>query len=141
MKVAFSVQGRGPKQMVSPVFGRCPGFEVVEIEGTGVKESSFMENPAFSAGMGAGIAAAQAVVEAGAKAVVAGNFGPNAFMVLKQSGIKVYQASGISVEEAAKKFSEGGLSEIASSNVPGHFGMGPGLGRGRGGFGRGPPAK
>jgi predicted Fe-Mo cluster-binding NifX family protein len=136
MKVVFSVSGKGLEQLVSPVFGRCRGFEVLEIEGSKVKESSFLPNPAFSAGMGAGIAAAQAVAEAGAEAVVTGNVGPNAFMVLNQAGIKVFRASGISVEDAAKRIGEGSLPEMAGSNVPGHFGMGPGFGRG-GGFGRG----
>ena len=41
-------------------------------------------------GSGAGIAAAQAVANAGADAVVAGNYGPNAFQALAAGGLQLF---------------------------------------------------
>lgn len=141
MKVAVSAFEGKMEEKVNPVFGRCPGFVIAEVEGGKVKSSSFVENPAMSAGMGAGVAASQKVVEQGAEAVVTGNTGPNAFMVLQQSGVKVYRAAGQSVGEALKQLGQGKLEEMKGSNVAGHFGMqGAGAGRGAGrgmGAGRG----
>ncbi len=137
MKVAISAMSEDLEQQVNPVFGRCPGFVIVEIDGKEIKGHSFVPNPAAQSGMGAGIAAAQAVASQGVQAVVSGNIGPNAFMVLNQSGIKVYQVQGLSIEQAAKQLGEGTLKEMSAASAPGHFGMGagrdPGPGRGAGG--------
>lgn len=137
MKIAVSAESNDLKQNVSPVFGRCPGFIIAEIEESQVKEHFFIPNPAMQAGMGAGIAAAQEIAKQGAKAIISGNIGPNAFSVLKQSGIQVFQFYSGSIETALKQFAEGKLTEINASTAGGHFGMRKGPGRGRG-FGRGP---
>jgi len=132
MKVAISASSGDLKQLVNPVFGRCPGFIIAEIEGKEVKGHSFVPNAAAQSGMGAGVAAAQAVASQGVQAVVSSNFGPNAFMVLNQSGIKLYQAQGLSVEQAVKQLGEGTLKEMSAASAPGHFGMGAGRGAGAG---------
>ncbi len=131
MKVAISAISEDLKQTVNPVFGRCPGYIIAEIEGKEVKSSSFMPNPAMETAMGAGTAAARAVAEQGAEAVITGNVGPNAFIVLQQTGIKVYKATGLSVQQAIQQLAEGKLKEMAGSSVSGHFGMGAGRGSGR----------
>ena len=136
MKIAISAISDDLEQQVNPVFGRCPGFLIVEVEGKELGKHSFVPNAAAQAGMGAGVAAAQAVAQQGVQAVISGNFGPNALMVLKQSGIKIYQASGLTANQAVKQFIEGKLQEIKAPSVEGHFGMGAGRGAGRG---RGPP--
>ncbi len=138
MKIAVSAVSGDLSQPVNPVFGRCNGFVIAEVEGKEMKESRFIPNPAMGAAMGAGIAAAQAVAEQQVEAVVTGNVGPNAFMVLNQSRIKVFQAAGISVQRAIQLFAAGKLTELGSSSVAGHFGMGAGKGIGSGrGAGRG----
>jgi len=134
MKVAVSAVSEDLEQEVNPVFGRCPGYVVAEVEGKDVRETRFFPNPAVSVGMGAGIAAAQAVVSENVEAVISGNFGPNAFRVLQQSGVKVYKANGLTVKQALKQVAEGKLEQVKSFSVPGHFGMGAGAGPG---FGRG----
>jgi len=144
MKVAVSVMGNGMEQQVSPVFGRCNGFMVAELVGKESKKGNFVPNKSAGAAMGAGIAAAQQIAEVGVQAVIAGNFGPNAFMVLHQAGIKCYQAVEMSVEQALKQLSEGKLQQASQASAPGHFGMGTGRGAGMGsgrgaGRGRGPP--
>ncbi len=138
MKIAVSVMSDDLNSMVNPVFGRCAGFLMVEVDGKEIKNSSYIENESMSARGGAGIAAAQSVINQGAKAVISGNLGPNAFMVLKQMDIKVYQASGLSVKVAIEKLADGKLPEMTTSSVETNFGMGSGRGMGVGrGTGRG----
>jgi predicted Fe-Mo cluster-binding NifX family protein len=101
-------------------------------------EAESVDNPAMSAGGGAGIQAAQFVVERGAEAVVSGNVGPNAFAVFESAGVPVYLFGGGSVREAVEACKEGRLSRAGTANVQAHAGMGGGRGTGRGmGRGRG----
>ena len=132
MKVAVSAVSKDIKQPVNPVFGRCPGYVIAEIDENKVKETKFVKNPGMSTGMGAGIAAAQAIASQGVQAVISGNVGPNAFMVLQQSGIKIYRAANLTVEQALQQFDEGKLEEVKGSTAPGHFGIGQGAGMGTG---------
>ncbi len=141
MNVAVSAVSNDIKQQVNPVFGRCPGYVIAKIEGKELKETKFVKNPGAETGMGAGIAAAQAVAGHSVQAVITGNVGPNAFAVLQQAGIKIYLTTGSSVEQALQQLAEGKLSEMPNSNVPGHFGIGKGAGFGGGrGMGQGPGA-
>jgi len=138
MKIAVSAVSEDLKQPVNLVFGRCPGYVIAEIDGKKVKETKFVKNPGISTGMGAGIAAAQAVASQNVQAVISGNVGPNAFMVLQQSKIKVYRVTDLTVEQALQQFAEGKLEEVKGSTAPGHFGMGQGQGMGSGtGMGQG----
>lgn len=137
MKIAVSTSGGGLKDIMSPIFGRCPTFTVVTVEGKDIKKADVIPNPGNRAGGGAGVAAAQAVIDSGAEAAITGNCGPNAIAVLSRAGVKVYLASG-TVEEVVKALLEGKLSALSAPSVPGHFGPGAGRGFGRGGgFGRG----
>lgn len=130
MKIAVSSSESGLKDIVYPVFGRCPAFSIVTVEGKIIKNTDIIPNPGIREGGGAGIVAAQAVANAGADAVITGNCGPNALSVLFQAGIKVYSFSG-SAENAVKNLLEGKLSAVTKPGAS-HFGMGFG-----GGFGRG----
>jgi predicted Fe-Mo cluster-binding NifX family protein len=135
VKVAVSSSGAGLDADASPVFGRCPTYVFVD---TDSMEAESVDNPAMSAGGGAGIQAAQFVVERGAEAVVSGNVGPNAFAVFESAGVPVYLFGGGSVREAVEACKEGRLSRAGTANVQAHAGMGGGRGTGRGmGRGRG----
>ena len=145
MKVAVSAMGTGLKAQVSPVFGRCPWFVIVETDGkkiTGHKD--VQNNSAMQAGS-AGIMAAQQAGNEGAGTVISGAVGPRAFAVFNQFGIKAYQGTGGTVEENVNAFMDGNLQEIKTPGMMG-FGMGRGFGAGMGtgrgggrggGFGRG----
>jgi predicted Fe-Mo cluster-binding NifX family protein len=139
MKIAVSAEGATLEAAASPVFGRCPYYVFVDTE---TMEAVGVDNPAMSAGGGAGIQAAQFVMEQGAKAVVSGNLGPNADQVFQASGVPVYFFGGGTVHEAVDAFKNGKL-EKGGANVAAHAGMGMlqrGSGRGMGrrqGMGRG----
>ncbi len=123
MKIAVTVASNDLKQKVNFVFGRCPGFLIIEVKGKKIKKKEFIENKAKDGAMGAGIAAAQTIANQGIKAVISGNIGPNAFRVLHESKIKVYQVSELSVEDAIQQFSEGKLKETNINSATGHFGL------------------
>jgi len=138
MKIAISASSADIEGTVNPVFGRCPGFIIVDAEGGEIKSSEFLENAAMNSATGAGIATAQTVINKGAEAIISGNIGPNAFNVLKQAGIKFYPAHGMAIKEAVKKASRGELNESGSASAGANFGMrGAGRGAGTGTGGRG----
>ncbi len=128
MKIIVASSGKGLNANVFPVFGRCPSFSLVEADGKKITGEKEVANPGYQAGGGAGIVAAQAVIDAGAQAVIAGNFGPNAGMVLSQAGISVYSVAGGTVKQAVESLIAGKLPP--ASQVPGHFGMQRGMGGG-----------
>ena len=97
----------------SPVFGRCAAYVFVE---TDTMALEVVENPAIGASGGAGIQAAQFVVERGAQAVVTGNVGPNAFNVFGQAGIQVIVGVSGSVRHAVEQFKTGTLSSASKPN-------------------------
>ena len=75
-------------------------------------------------GGGAGIQAAQYVVERGARAIVSGRVGPNAFDVLQAAGVAIYPFDGGTVRQAVEAFKAGRLSETGSATAGAHAGTG-----------------
>ncbi|MBN1169656.1 NifB/NifX family molybdenum-iron cluster-binding protein [Candidatus Micrarchaeota archaeon] len=141
MKIAVSTSEGGLKDSICPVFGRCPTFTVINTKENNIGKVDIIANPGGQAGGGAGVAAAQAVIDAGVEAVITGNCGPNALAVLLQAGVRIY-SSAATVEDAVKELLAGKLSAVNAPTAPGHFGMGFGRGRmsGRGtGFKGGRP--
>ncbi|MHA1712382.1 MAG: NifB/NifX family molybdenum-iron cluster-binding protein [Candidatus Freyarchaeota archaeon] len=143
--MAVASQGRGGlDDVVSPTFGRCPAFTIVDIENGKIKKVDIVPNQAASAMHGAGIAAVQTLANLGVKAIMAGRFGPNAYAVCNQSRIQMIEAQpGIKIRDAVQSFISGKLRSIPAPTAPMHIGMGfvprqPGMGMsmGRGG-GRG----
>jgi predicted Fe-Mo cluster-binding NifX family protein len=128
MKIAVAANGADLDAPLSPVFGRCPTYILVD---TVTMQYEAVTNPAVSAGGGAGIQAAQFVVERGAQAVVAGNVGPNAFDVFRAGGIPVYLFKGGTVQQAIEAYKGGRLSSADGATVSAHAGMGRGMGQRR----------
>jgi len=132
MKICVCSTGSNLDSQVSPVFGRCPYFLIVDSE---TKEFKSISNLAGQADRGAGVAAGQLVASEKTVAVICGNFGPNALSVLQMSGIKIYPGIfGLTVRQTIDKYNKGELKEIKIPSAPGRFGP-PG---GRRGFGPGP---
>jgi predicted Fe-Mo cluster-binding NifX family protein len=133
MKVVVTANGRDLDAPVSPIFGRCPAYILVDTE---TMQFEAIDNPALSAGGGAGIQAAQFVIERGAQAVLTGNVGPNAFGVFQAASVPVCLIEGGTVREAIEAYKAGKLQPLVGANVLAHSGMRGGMGRGRG-MGRG----
>ena len=82
-----------------------------------------IENENLAAAGGAGISSAKIVIDAGAKAVLTGNCGPNAERTLTAAGLKLYTGATGTVAEAVELFKSGKLAEASGPNVEPHFGM------------------
>ena len=143
MKIAVSASSPDLSGPVDPRFGRCPYFLFVDPDSM---EFEAIENPNISSASGVGIQSAQLVAEKGAKAVLTGSCGPNAFQTLQAAGIEVIIGVSGTVQEAIAHYKSGQAQATAQANVPSHSGiggsgtMGSGFGMGRGmggGMGRG----
>ena len=157
MKIAISSTGPDLESEVDPRFGRCQYFLIVDLE-----DMSFeaVPNGNVAQGSGVGIQSAKVVADKGAKAVLTGNVGPNAYQTLSAAGLKVITGVSGMVRKAAQQYKNGQLQPAEKSNVQNHsglqayanqrqgswpqqapgtgFGMGRGVGMGRGmGGGRG----
>jgi len=115
---------------VDPRFGRCAYFVIVE---TDTMEWEAVLNGSAGASGGAGIQSAQAVASMGVGAILTGNVGPNAYHTLTAAGVQVHTGAHGTVEEAVKRFKEGGFQDaVEGPTAPSHYGMGGGSGMGGG---------
>jgi predicted Fe-Mo cluster-binding NifX family protein len=134
MKIAISSTGPGPDDQIDLRFGRCRYFVLVDSE-TDIFE--FLDNEAAALRGGAGLQAAQMLAEAGVKAVISGNIGPNAISVLEVAGIKSYHCGPATVRKALQRYKDGDLNETSGYKVGANsegngFSRGGGMGMGRG---------
>ena len=128
MKICVSASTGSLDAQVDPRFGRCSYLVIVDSE---TMEFEAVPNIASGSMSGAGIQAAQTVASKGAKVLITGNVGPNAFQALSAAGIRVVIGAFGTVREVIEKYKSGELKETSSPTVRGHFGMGMGGGRGR----------
>lgn len=133
MKIAISAADRNLDAEVDPRFGRCTYFIVVDPE---TMEFEVIDNSGAMAAGGAGVSAAQAVVDKDVQALLTGNCGPNAYQVLSSAGIQLITGVSGKIRDAVKNYRSGKYQVSTQANVPDHFGMGPTPGAG-GGFGMG----
>ncbi|TRZ77884.1 dinitrogenase iron-molybdenum cofactor biosynthesis protein [bacterium] len=111
MKVVISSMGEKLESKTSDVFGRCPYFIIAEIKDGKIEKTESVKNESMDQTTGAGVSAAQLVVEKGANAAITENVGPRAKDVLKQFNVKIYSGEGI-VENVLQKFIDGKLEKI-----------------------------
>lgn len=91
--------------MVSPMFGRCPNFTVVEIEGKEIKDVNVLPNQYVSAPSGVGIAVVQMLAGEGVRYILAGRFGPNVSAVSGQLGIQMVMVPpGVKIRDAINQY-------------------------------------
>lgn len=124
MKILIPTQSNGGlDDLVSPVFARAPTFTIVEVEGKEIKKTEIETNAAASGFGGAGIQAAQFAANKGVNVIITGSIGPNASMVLNQSGIKVATGfDGMKVRDAIENYLKGKdnppVSSMQFSRIP-----------------------
>ncbi|MCW4025160.1 MAG: NifB/NifX family molybdenum-iron cluster-binding protein [Candidatus Bathyarchaeota archaeon] len=122
MKVCVSSTADNLDAQVDPRFGRCQYLIVVDTE---TMQHETIPNMAAGCSGGAGIQAAQNMVNKGVKVVITGNVGPNAFGALSAAGIEIVTGASGTIREAVEKFKNGKLQKAGSPTVDGHFGMNP----------------
>jgi len=113
MKIVITSNGPDVDSPMSPIFGRCPMFLFLEDDADAFEA---VENPALDAHGGAGIQAAQFVVDQGAKALITGRVGPNAMDVLMAADIPVYIFQGDTPRQALAAYQAGRLEQQTESH-------------------------
>lgn len=123
MKIALSSSGKTLEDNLDLRFGRCKYFLIYDTE---TEELVTLENQAQYAGGGAGIAAAQQIIDESVEVLITGHLGPNAFDMLIDSGIKAYKGYSIPSCYLIEKYNKGELKEIKEAG-PSYKNRGNGL--------------
>jgi predicted Fe-Mo cluster-binding NifX family protein len=100
---------------------------------TDTKEYEAIANPAIQSAHGAGVQAAQLMLDKKIEVVLSGRVGPNSHQILSAAGVDIRACPAGTVEELVDLFLKGDLPAITQAG-PAHAGMGGGMG---GGTGRG----
>lgn len=119
MKIAISSAGPTLDDALDLRFGRAAMFIIFDLDHDAFTVVDNEQN--LNAAQGAGIQAAQHVVNSGCQALITGHTGPKAFKVLEAAKIPVYLAEGSSVRESIDAFRNGSLKAISEADVEGHW--------------------
>ena len=118
MRIAVPVEEN--EKEICPSFGRTPLFYIFDTE---TNSGTLLENDAMNAPGGAGIKAAQTVIDAKAEAVLVPRCGENAAKTLEAGGVKLYESVGLSIEENIQAFLDDKLAVLTDIH-PGFHGHG-----------------
>ena len=118
-KIAVSSEGPTLDDRLDPRFGRAAGFIIIDAD---TQDHTYQENGlAQTMAQGAGIQAAETVVNAGVQVVLTGSVGPKAFQVLAAAGIQIAQdLQNITVKEAFERYQQGNVQWANAPNSKGH---------------------
>ena len=107
MKIAIPVDEKSLESNVCISFGRTPYFLIYDVD---TKESVFLDNSAAASTGGAGIKAAQTIVDNKANVLLTPRCGENAAEVLKSADIEIFKTTSASVKDNIDAFIDGKLS-------------------------------
>jgi predicted Fe-Mo cluster-binding NifX family protein len=117
LKIAITSKGKDLDSAIDPRFGRAPYILIVDTLNHGFEVLDNSEN--VNAFKGAGIQAAVMISNRGAKVLLTGYCGPNAFKTLNAAGVKVANDVTGTVRDAVIAYNEGKVSFSDSANVEG----------------------
>ncbi len=106
MKIAIPVDEKSLESNVCISFGRTPYFLIYD---TDTKESVFLDNSAVASTGGAGIKAAQTIVDNKTNVLLTPRLGENAADVFKAAEIKIYKTTTASAKDNIDAFIVGKL--------------------------------
>jgi len=111
MILFITAQGKTLEDRFNTKFGRTPWFIQFNSE-TGDWEA--FENTATAQAHGAGVAAAQFLIDRGAQSTISGHFGPNAYQALSTAGISMLTQTddSKSVQEVIDLWQAGQLETV-----------------------------
>jgi predicted Fe-Mo cluster-binding NifX family protein len=119
MKICISSTVDNMNGMTDGRFGRCPFYAIYD---DATKEYEFVANDGAKEAQGAGLKAAQQVVDKGVEVVITGNVGPNAMRVLESGNIKIYKILGDKIKEQVDYYNQGKLISISKPGAS-HMGI------------------
>lgn len=119
MKIAVTSKGTDLDSLVDPRFGRAAYIIIVD---SNTLEFEAVDNSKnLNAFKGAGIQAASLISDKGAKVLLTGYCGPNAFTTLESAGVKVVNDIAGTIREAVDVFNQGNIEFAQDANVEGHW--------------------
>ncbi len=116
MIIAVTASEKDPNSIINNRFGRCSFFYIYD---TDKKEGFFIDNTQnINAAHGAGIQAAQIIVNNNTENLITINVGPKAFKVLNNANIKTYQAdTNSTLNQAIENLLSDKLELLQESNT------------------------
>lgn len=117
MRIVLPVDDQHMDTTVCPSFGRCPYYLIYDC---GKDQGEFLENTASRSAGGAGVRAAQIVVDTGVKVALTPRLGQNAADVLLAADMKLYKTDGPSVRDNIAAFKDGQLPELTQIHAGFH---------------------
>ncbi|MBP7564307.1 MAG: NifB/NifX family molybdenum-iron cluster-binding protein [Candidatus Cloacimonetes bacterium] len=109
MKIAVPVNENHIESGICPSFGRSPYYLIYT---TDTKDEQYLTNPAANSQGGAGIKAAQFLVDQKVNVVLVPRCGDNAAEVLHAAGINIFKSQGESVQENIDAFEHNKLAVL-----------------------------
>lgn len=120
MKICITAVSNTLDAQLDPRFGRCPYLIIVDPE---TMQFEAIINESQDATSGAGIQASQLIVNKGAKALLTGNIGPNAFQALSAAGVEIITGMSGTARDIVEQFKRGKLKKTDAPTVNGHSKM------------------
>ena len=120
MKIAIPVEEQIAEGDVCASFGRTPFYLIYNSDN---QEINYVVNSAAAASGGAGIKAAQLLVDIKVDAVITPRIGKNSAEVLQGASIKIFKSNGDSIQKNISQSDEGAL-ELLSDFHAGFHGHG-----------------
>ncbi|GEM_PF-846697 len=119
MRIAMPVEftSPSPANEVAENFARAQTFVICETES---EKCEIVKNSAQNTTSGAGVKAAQIIIDQDADAVIARRIGENAFDIFKEAHLPVYKAEYVTVEENLAAFSRETLPLYVSPSPKGY---------------------
>ena len=106
MKIVIPVDEKTLESNICISFGRTPYFLIYDVE---TRESIFIDNSAAASTGGAGIKAAQTIVDNKVNALLTPRCGQNAADVIKSADIKIFKTASASVKDNIAAYIDGKL--------------------------------
>ncbi len=119
MKIAVTSKGKDLDALVDPRFGRAAYIIVVDTDTLDFDLIDNEENK--NAFKGAGIQAAAAICDKGARVLLTGFCGPNAFKALSAANVRVVNDAEGSVRDVIRNFKDEKLKFATEANTQGHW--------------------
>ncbi len=117
MKIAVTAQNPSVDSPIDPRFGRAPWLMIFDSENSNWQ--SIDNSAGLNAAHGAGIQAAQKVVDQQVTAIITGAIGPKAFRSLQTAGIQIFHGAKGSVQQALQAFQAGNLAQANADDATG----------------------
>jgi len=119
MKIALSISGQTLQSPLDINFGRAKSFMLYDTDSKTF--DIVLNNQNLNSVHGAGIHAAQNIVELGTECLITAHCGSKAIKVLNESNVKVFHGIPGTSKENIDSFLAGNLIQTKSADVKGHW--------------------